>query len=312
MKSLIEVIQRIGPTAASVMITGESGTGKEKVARALHEASGLTGPFLAVNCAAIPKDLIEAELFGAEKGAFTGAGAVRQGLVELAPGGTLFLDEIGELEVSLQPKLLRFLETRKARRIGGKEEYAVDVRVLAATNRNLEEDIERNLFRLDLYYRLAEVVLKLPALRHHRDDIPLLANYFLQEANEKFGKNILSLEPGLVARLMDYAWPGNVRELRSVIHRLVILYSGPVLRLEWWTPRKPSCATRFPRPRLHLLSMTLALNQRFRSIASNGGNARVNSSMKAATTKPGSPRNSASIPPPFSAGSKRAASSAII
>jgi DNA-binding NtrC family response regulator len=236
MTSLAQVIQRIGPTAASVLITGESGTGKEKVARALHEASGVTGPFLAVNCAAIPKDLIEAELFGAEKGAFTGAGTARQGLVELAPRGTLFLDEIGELEISLQPKLLRFLETRRARRIGGKEEYAVEVRVLAATNRNLEEDIGRNLFRLDLYYRLAEVVLKLPSLRHHLDDIPLLASYFLQEANEKFGKNILSLEPGLVARLMEYAWPGNVRELRSAIHRLVILYNGPVLRQEWWVP----------------------------------------------------------------------------
>ena len=236
MTSLLQVIQRIGPTAASVMITGESGTGKEKVARALHEASGLSGPFLAVNCAAIPKDLIEAELFGAEKGAFTGAGTARQGLVELAPQGTLFLDEIGELDISLQPKLLRFLETRRARRIGGKEEYAVDVRVLAATNRNLEEDIEHNLFRLDLYYRLAEVVLKLPSLRHHLDDVPLLASYFLQEANEKFGKNILSLEPGLVARLMEYSWPGNVRELRSTIHRLVILYNGPVLRQEWWSP----------------------------------------------------------------------------
>jgi len=236
MTALTQVIQRIGPTAASVLITGESGTGKEKVARALHEASGLPGPFLAVNCAAIPKDLIEAELFGAEKGAFTGAGTARPGLVELAPQGTLFLDEIGELDIALQPKLLRFLETRQARRVGGKAEYAVDVRVLAATNRNLEQDIERNLFRLDLFYRLAEVVLKVPSLRHHLDDVPLLASYFLEEANEKFGKNVLSLEPELVARLMEYAWPGNVRELRSTIHRLVILYSGPVLRQEWWTP----------------------------------------------------------------------------
>jgi len=236
MTSLAQVIQRIGPTAASVLITGESGTGKEKVARALHDASDLPGPFLAVNCAAIPRDLIEAELFGAEKGAFTGAGTARQGLVELAPQGTLFLDEIGELDISLQPKLLRFLETRRARRIGGKEEYSVDVRLLTATNRNLEEDIERNLFRLDLYYRIAEVVLKLPSLRHHLDDIPLLASHFLLEANEKFGKNILSLEPGLVARLMDYSWPGNVRELRSTIHRLVILHNGPILRQEWWSP----------------------------------------------------------------------------
>ncbi len=248
MTSLTQVIQRIGPTAASVLITGESGTGKEKVARTLHEASGLTGPFLAVNCAAIPKDLIEAELFGAEKGSFTGAGAARQGLVELAPLGTLFLDEIGELDISLQPKLLRFLETRKARRIGGKEEYSVDVRVLAATNRNLEADIEQGLFRLDLYYRLAEVVLKLPSLRHHLDDVPMLASYFLQEANEKFGKNIMSLEPGLVARLMEYSWPGNVRELRSAIHRLVILYSGPVLRQEWWSPPQAQAVARETAP----------------------------------------------------------------
>lgn len=246
MTSLTQVIQRIGPTAASVLITGESGTGKEKVARALHEASGLPGPFLAVNCAAIPKDLIEAELFGAEKGAFTGAGTARQGLVECAPQGTLFLDEIGELDISLQPKLLRFLETRRARRIGSKTEYTVDVRVLSATNRNLEEEIEQNRFRLDLYYRLAEVVLKVPSLRHHLDDIPLLAHYFLQEANEKFGKNILSLEPGLVSRLMEYAWPGNVRELRSTIHRLVILYNGPILRQEWWTPPEPLSPDKAP------------------------------------------------------------------
>jgi DNA-binding NtrC family response regulator len=234
MQSIVRTIGRIGPTAANVLIIGESGTGKEKAAQALHEASGLKGPFLPVNCAAIPRDLIESELFGSEKGAFTGALQAREGLVEQAAGGTLFLDEIGELDVALQPKLLRFLESRTARRVGGRTEYKVDARILAATNRDLEVQIERNEFRADLYYRLSEIVIKIPPLRSHEEDLPLLALHFLNEANEKFGKNFVSIEPLLIAEMMKHTWPGNARELRASVHRMVVLHHGPILRAEWW------------------------------------------------------------------------------
>jgi DNA-binding NtrC family response regulator len=234
MQSVVRTIGQIGPTAANVLIIGESGTGKEKVAQALHEASGLSGPFLPVNCAAIPRDLIESELFGSEKGAFTGAFQARQGLVEQAGGGTLFLDEIGELDVALQPKLLRFLESRRARRVGGRTEYKVDARILAATNRDLEAQIERNEFRADLFYRLSEIVIRIPPLRSHAEDLPLLALHFLNEANEKFGKNFVSIDPVLIAAMMKHSWPGNARELRASVHRMVVLHHGPILRGEWW------------------------------------------------------------------------------
>jgi two-component system response regulator AtoC len=234
MQSLVRTIGRIGPTAANVLIIGESGTGKEKAAQALHEASGLGGPFVPVNCAAIPRDLIESELFGAEKGAFTGALHARQGLVEQAAGGTLFLDEIGELDVALQPKLLRFLESRRARRVGGRTEYKVDARILAATNRDLEVQIEKNEFRADLFYRLSEIVIKIPPLRMHAEDLPLLALHFLNEANEKFGKNFVSIDPALIAAMTKHSWPGNARELRGSVHRMVVLHHGPILRAEWW------------------------------------------------------------------------------
>lgn len=241
-QSLLLTIQRVGPTAANVLITGESGTGKERVATALHEASGVSGPFLPVNCAAIPRDLIEAELFGAEKGAFTGAVQARPGLVEQAAGGTLFLDEIGELDSALQPKLLRFLESRRARRVGARTEYSVDARIVCATNRELEEEIDRNDFRADLFFRLSEVAIKVPPLRDHIEDLPLLALHFLNESNEKFGKNFLSLEPLLLSAMMGHSWPGNARELRAAIHRLSILNDGPMLRREWWELPNPSKA----------------------------------------------------------------------
>ena len=233
-QSVLKTIGGIGPTAANVLIVGESGTGKERVAQALHEASGLEGPFLPVNCAAIPRDLIESELFGSEKGAFTGAVAAREGLVEQAAGGTLFLDEIGEMAVELQPKLLRFLESRTARRVGGRTEYKVEARILAATNRDLEARIERGDFRADLFYRLSEIVIKLPPLRLHAEDLPLLALHFLNEANEKYGKNIVSIDPGLISEMMKHTWPGNARELRASVHRMVALHHGPILRAEWW------------------------------------------------------------------------------
>ena len=239
MQSVVRTIERIGPTPANVLIIGESGTGKEKAAQALHETSGLSGPFLPVNCAAIPRDLIESELFGSEKGAFTGALQPRQGLVEQAAGGTLFLDEIGELDIALQPKLLRFLESRRARRVGGRAEYNVDARILAATNRDLEARIESDEFRADLYYRLSEIVIKIPPLRAHIEDLPLLAQHFLDQANEKFGKNFVSIEPVLLAAMMKHVWPGNARELRVAVHRMAVLHHGPVLRAEWWESPLP-------------------------------------------------------------------------
>jgi DNA-binding NtrC family response regulator len=226
LQHLRQNIERIGPTDASVLLLGESGVGKERVASALHRRSG-DGPFIALNCAAIPKDLLESELFGVERGAFTGATKSRAGLVEQADGGTLFLDEIGELDLSVQPRLLRFLETR---------EYSVKVRLLSATNRNLDQEISAGRFRSDLYYRLGEIILQLTPLRSRPEDIPDLARLFLRSSNERFGKNFQQLDPDLVFRLQQYSWPGNVRELKSVIDRLVILFDGPVLRSSWWDP----------------------------------------------------------------------------
>ena len=233
MVHLKEAIIRLGPTDATVLILGDSGVGKERVAEALHKASG-KGPFVPINCAAIPKDLIETELFGAAKGAYTGALKDRQGLVEQARGGTLFLDEIGEFDISLQPKLLRFLETRMARKVGGQSEYKADLRVISATNRNLQEDIDSNAFRADLYYRLSEITLRVPSLKLRLEDIPLFAIRFIQKAGERFGKMFDQIEPELVKRFQDYSWPGNVRELKSHIDRMIILYDGPILRDAWW------------------------------------------------------------------------------
>ncbi len=237
MRSLRQQIERLGPTNASVLISGESGVGKELVASSLHRTNN-SGQFVAVNCAAIPRELIEAELFGAEKGAYTGAVKSRTGLVEQADGGTLFLDEIGELDLSLQPKLLRFLETRKARRVGGNSEYKVNVRVISATNQNLEQLIANAQFRADLFYRLSEVTLHVPPLRVRPEDIPIYALAFVRAAGERFGKNFENVEPELVRRFQEHDWPGNVRELKNAIERMVILYDGPTLRAGWWEAPK--------------------------------------------------------------------------
>lgn len=231
--TLRQAVDKLGPTDVSVLILGESGVGKEKVAQALHQASRRKN-FVAINCAAIPKDLLEAELFGVEKGAFTGAVKARAGLVEQAADGTIFLDEIGEMDLTLQPKLLRYLETRRARRVGGESEYRSGARVVAATNRALLAEAEAGRFRLDLYYRLAEIILQVPPLRERREDIPPLAHIFLRLANERFGKNIEYCEPALVQRFMQYHWPGNARELKGTIDRLVLLHDGPILREGWW------------------------------------------------------------------------------
>ncbi|HVU37956.1 MAG TPA: sigma 54-interacting transcriptional regulator, partial [Opitutales bacterium] len=233
MKSLRESVQRLGPTDATVLILGESGTGKERLAEAIHAASG-RAPFVPINCAALPADLLESELFGAEKGAYTGADRAKPGLVEEAGGGTLFLDEIGEMPLVLQPKLLRFLETRMARRVGSTKEYRTRVRVLTATNRNLRTEAENGRFRLDLFYRIAEVILNAPPLRDRPEDIPDLARAFLRQAAVRVGKNFESLEPELVAAFQQYRWPGNVRELKQAIERLAFHYDGPIMRAAWW------------------------------------------------------------------------------
>lgn len=238
MQALRDSIHRIGPTDATVLIMGESGTGKELVAESLHETSG-GKPFVTVNCAAIPGELLESELFGAVKGAFTGAVKDKPGLVEEAAGGTLFLDEIGEMEITLQPKLLRFLETRRARRVGSTKEYVSEVRVISATNRNLRDESQKGGFRADLYYRLSEVILTTAPLRHRPEDIPDLSRVFLEKAAVRMGKNFESLEPELIFRMQEYNWPGNVRELRQHIERMAIYYDGPVMRSTWWTPPLP-------------------------------------------------------------------------
>jgi transcriptional regulator with PAS, ATPase and Fis domain len=237
-QSLKQSASIIGPTNASVLVLGESGAGKERVAQAIHNASGKK-KFIAVNCAAIPKDLIESELFGVTKGAYTGAVAAKKGLIQEADGGTLFLDEIGELDILLQPKLLRFLETRKARSLGSTDEYSVDLRVITATNRDLELEIANGLFRADLYYRISEVILNIPPLRARAEDIPLLAQEFLKMSRERFGKNFDNIEPELITRFQKYGWPGNVRELKQAVDRLVILNNGQVLQSSWWEePRR--------------------------------------------------------------------------
>jgi len=220
MRELDDLIRRVAPSDATVLIRGESGTGKEVVARAIHAASARRdGPFVAVNCAAIAGTLLESELFGYRKGAFTGADEDREGLFEAADGGTLFLDEIGEAAPDVQAKLLRVLQERKINRVGDPREREVDVRVLAATNRPLEEAIAAGRFREDLYYRLQVFPLAVPPLRERREDIPLLARAFLRD----LGRPDAELPPAALARLRDYAWPGNVRELRNVIERAHIL-----------------------------------------------------------------------------------------
>ena len=222
-KTLREMIARVAPSEATVLIRGESGTGKEVTARAVHAASTRSaGPFVAVNCAAITESLLESELFGYRKGAFTGADHDRDGLFEAARGGTLFLDEIGEASQAVQAKLLRVLEERKINRVGDPQETDVDVRILTATNRPLEDSIEDKSFREDLYYRLLVFPLDVPPLRERTDDIALLASHFMQ----KLGRRQTKLPSRTIARLRSYPWPGNVRELRNLIERAHILAGG--------------------------------------------------------------------------------------
>lgn len=224
MQGICERLKRIAPTNATVLITGESGTGKEVAARALHRMSARhAGPFVPINCAAIAAELIESELFGHVKGAFTGAQSAREGLFYYAQGGTLFLDEIAEMPAAAQAKLLRVLEERRIRPVGSEQEIPVDVRVIAATNRNLKEEVAQQRFRQDLYYRLQVVELNLPALRERPDDIALLARHFIASMAQALNVPPLDLTPRALARMAAYDWPGNVRELRNFIERSLIL-----------------------------------------------------------------------------------------
>ena len=217
------------PTA-TVLVTGESGTGKELVARAIHSLSDRKEhPFVAVNCASIPAELIESELFGHEKGAFTGAGSRKIGLFEEAQGGTIFLDEIGDMYASLQAKLLRVLQERTIRRVGGTKDLPVDLRVIAATNRNLRQRMQVGTFREDLFYRLNVVPLQLPPLRERGKDVLLLAKYFLAQFSQSFGKSFIGIDTAAEQQLLSYGWPGNVRELRNIIERICIMANGPLL-----------------------------------------------------------------------------------
>ena len=227
MRQVFETIQKVAETDLTVLIRGESGTGKELVAQALHNRSARKNrPFVAVNCAAISSQLVESELFGHEKGAFTGADARREGRFEAAHGGTIFLDEIGDMAVETQAKVLRVLQERSFERVGGTKSIQVDVRVLAATHRDLEEEVRNGNFREDLYYRLKVIELALPPLRERREDIPALAARFLEQVTERLGLEKRQLcEPGL-AQLSKYAWPGNVRELQNVLESAAVLASG--------------------------------------------------------------------------------------
>ena len=230
MERIYALIRRAAPSEGRVLITGENGTGKELIARAIHQNSRRkAGPFVKLNCAAVPHELIESELFGHEKGAFTGAVSVRRGKFELAHEGTLFLDEIGDMPAAMQAKLLRVLQEGELERVGGAETLKVDVRVLAATNKDLEQEIAAGRFREDLYYRLNVVQIHSPPLRERREDIPELVGAFLDEACRKNGKRPLQLSAEAVALLSGYDFPGNVRELRNLVERLAILCEGPVI-----------------------------------------------------------------------------------
>ncbi len=221
--SIYTILERVADTPTTVLITGESGTGKELVARALHENSSRKDrPFIKVNCAAIPKDLMESELFGYERGAFTGAVTSKPGRFELASGGTLFLDEIAEIPVEMQVKLLRVLQESEFERVGGIKTIRVDVRLVAATNRDLKREIAAGTFREDLYYRLNVVPIALPALRERESDIPLLSSHFVDKFNARLKKSVSGVEPDAMERLIAYGWPGNIRELENVLERAIL------------------------------------------------------------------------------------------
>ena len=234
LERVLKQARSVAATSATVLLSGENGTGKEMLARAIHQESPrASGPFVAVSCAALPEALIESELFGHEKGSFTSATQMHKGRFELANGGTLFLDEIGDLSAAVQVKLLRVLQEREFERVGGTKTLTVDIRLIAASNRDLEKEVEAGRFRQDLYFRLNVVPLHLPPLRDRGDDIPILAAHFAAKSAQKYGQPTAELEPALVEVLLEYEWPGNVRELENLIERLVVLSNTSTLGLEF-------------------------------------------------------------------------------
>ncbi len=232
-KAALDLAQRVVDTDISVLVTGESGTGKELVARAIHTRGARSEkPFVAINCSAIPEQLLESELFGYKKGAFTGANADKKGLVEYAEGGTMFLDEVGDLPASLQSKLLRVLQEKEIRRLGEVESRKVNLRIIAATNKDLRDEIKKGNFREDLYFRLNIVEVHLPPLRDRNDDIPILVDHFMKKACESHGRSVKRVDPGTMSRLLKHPWPGNVRELQNAIERAVVLSRDEELKDE--------------------------------------------------------------------------------
>ncbi len=230
LESVLGQVEQVAPTDSTVLIEGETGTGKELIAHAIHNASQRFGrPFIKLNCAAIPLDLLESELFGHEKGAFTGAIAQKIGRFEMADKGTLFLDEVGDIPPALQPKLLRVLQEQEFERLGSGRTHKVEVRLVAATNRNLEKMVARGQFRSDLYYRLNVFSILLPALRERRDDIPALVTHFVKTFSRRMGKQVESIPPETMAAFQWYSWPGNIRELQNLVERAVILSRNGVL-----------------------------------------------------------------------------------
>jgi len=233
MLQVCQTVEKVAPTDATTLLLGESGTGKELLARALHELSPRAKErFVAINCAAIPDTLLESELFGYEKGAFTGAAKQTQGNIEYASGGTLFLDEVGDLPLPLQAKLLRFLQERVIKRVGGQKEIPVDVRVVSATHQNLDELIRQGTFREDLYYRISEITIRIPAIRERDGEASVLASYFLRKETEQQKKGSLSFSPDAIAAINAYLWPGNVRELANRVKRAVIMAEGKQVTAE--------------------------------------------------------------------------------
>jgi two-component system response regulator PilR (NtrC family) len=253
MQRVFDLVSQVADSRANVLVTGESGTGKEMIARAIHEMSERRdGPFIVVNCAAIPENLLESELFGHVRGAFTGALHNKEGLFELAHGGTLFLDEVGDLPLALQVKVLRAIQEKSFRRVGGTHDQQVDARIVSATNRRLEEEVLRGRFREDLYYRLNVIEIPLPPLRERKDDIALLVDHFVEKYARELGKDVKGMSDEALAKLLAYRFPGNVRELENVIERAAALTRAPVIQVES-LPRpvlereEPEPAPRIPR-----------------------------------------------------------------
>jgi DNA-binding NtrC family response regulator len=238
MRAVLDMVEQVADTSATVLLMGESGTGKDLLARAIHfSSSRREGPFIPLNCAAIPENLIESELFGYAKGAFTDARQSKLGLFVAARGGTMFLDEIGEMPLALQSRLLRVLEDRKVRPLGATEETAVDVRIVAATNADLDKAIEAGRFRSDLYYRLSTVTIAVPPLRERPADVPLLIKHFLTRVSAEAGRPVLEIDSDAMTRLLRYAWPGNARELQNAIQRGVILCRNDVITIKDLPPK---------------------------------------------------------------------------